>query len=290
MTMTSDSPASLPTADRALTERVLASFDTTPSPRLREILRSLVVHLHAFTTDVHLTDGEWAGAVDFLTRVGQISDDRRQEAILLSDVLGLSMLVVGLNHPDEGGAATPSTVFGPFFVEASPAFANGADLSGGADGRPCSYSGRVTSTSGEPIPGALIEIWHSDEHGHYDVQNPDLDTPQNRGRLHTETDGRYWFSSVLPEPYPIPDDGPVGELLAATRRSGMRPAHVHFMISAPGYETLTTHIFRAGDPHLGSDAVFGEKAPLVQNFLRSDTEPACYTMTYDFVLARRRTP
>lgn len=288
-------PPALVSADPALTERVLASFDTTPSPRLQRVLRSLVAHLHAFTTDVALTEDEWTAAVDFLTRVGQISDDHRQETILLSDVLGLSMLVVGINHPDNGGPATPSTVFGPFFVDDSPAFDNGQDISGGAAGRPCFYSGQVRSTTGEAVPGALIEIWHSDEDGNYDVQNAEVGI-QNRGHLHSDPGGRYSFSSVLPEAYPIPEDGPVGDLLHATGRSPWRPAHVHFMISAPGYATLTTHIFRSGDSYLGSDAVFGEKQPLIQVFTPHEPGPApdgrvvdepFFTMTYDFVLDRQ---
>lgn len=292
--VTASATTVLPSADAALSERVLSSLDGTSSPRVREILRSLVAHLHAFASDVRLTEQEWAAGVDFLIRVGQISDDRRSEGILLSDVLGLSMLTVGINHPPDG-VATQSTVFGPFFVHGSPAFALGDDISGGAAGQPCFYAGRVTSGDGEPLAGALIEVWHSDEEGNYDVQDPSLEAPQNRGNLRTDTEGRYHFRSVLPEPYPIPEDGPVGELLAATRRSPMRPAHVHFMISAPGHATLTTHVFRADDPYLGDDAVFGEKDSLVQEFQRHEPGPApdgrlldqpFFSMAYDFVLAR----
>ncbi len=280
-------------ADPALTDRVLATLDGATSPRLREVLRAVVAHLHAAASEVAVTEREWGEAVDFLTRVGQISDDRRQEMILLSDVLGLSMLVVGLNHPDGVTAATESTVFGPFFVQSSPAFELGADISGGAAGQPCFYSGRVRSVDGAPLAGALVEVWHSDEDGNYDVQDPDLDGAQNRGHLLTDDDGGYRFSSVLPEAYPLPPDGPVSELLRATRRPFMRPAHVHFMISAPGCDTLITHVFRAGDPHLGVDAVFGEKDSLVREFVRHDPGRApdgrvldqpFFTMTYDFVL------
>ncbi|WP_223166770.1 intradiol ring-cleavage dioxygenase [Nonomuraea sp. SYSU D8015] len=290
--MTTSDPAAMPTADRTLTDRVLRSFDAAPSPRLREVMQSLVGHLHAFASDVRLTEEEWAAAVSFLTRAGQISDDKRQELILLSDVLGLSMLVVGINHP-VSAAATASTVVGPFFVEDAPAFANGDDISGGAGGQRCFYSGRILSAAGEPIPGAAIDVWHSDEAGNYDVQYADLDGAQGRGRLRSAADGRYWFSSVLPVPYPIPHDGPVGELLAAAARDSMRPAHVHFRVSAPGYATLTTHVFAAGDPYLGCDAVFGEKESLVRTFVRHDPGPApdgrvldvpfC-TMEFDFVL------
>ena len=277
--MTALSPP-LPVGDPALTARVIASFDDASSPRLRDILQSLVRHLHGFAADIGLSEAEWTQAVDFLTRVGQISTDTRSETILLSDVLGLSMLVVGLNHPPTE-QATASTVFGPFFTHDAPRFVNGADLSGGARGTPCSYSGRVTTTTGEPVPGAHLEVWHADEDGNYDVQYADLDHRQARGQLDADADGRFWFSSILPEPYPIPSDGPVGELLEATGRSPMRPAHVHFMISAPGFTTLTTHVFRAGDPYLGSDAVFGESDSLVRPFVHGQE----YAMNYHFRLA-----
>ena len=278
-------------ADPVLTQRVLDSFDDAVSPRGREVLRSLVTHLHAFASDIAITEDEWAYAIEFVTRLGQISDDKRQETILLSDVLGLSMLTIGINHP-LAPPATESTVFGPFFVEDSPAFVNGDDISGGAGGQPCFYSGTVTGVDGRPVPDALLEIWHSDEDGNYDVQYPGIDSAQGRGHLRTDALGRYWFSSVLPEPYPIPQDGPVGDLLAASRRSPMRPAHVHFMIAAPGFATLVTHVFRAGDPHLGHDAVFGEKASLVRTFDAHDSQTApdgrhlerFFTMSYDFVL------
>lgn len=270
----------VPLTDADLTDRVLASFDGASSARTRDVLRALVRHLHALVKEVSLTEEEWATAVDFLTRMGQISDDRRQETILLSDVLGLSMLVIGLNHPVTGNA-TESTVFGPFFTTGSPAFSNGDDISGGARGEPCDYSGRVTSSTGAPIADARIEVWHADEDGNYDVQYDGLDHPQGRGHLHTDADGRYAFRSIVPEPYPIPGDGPVGELLAATRRSPMRPAHVHFMISAAGYRTLTTHVFRDGDPHLGSDAVFGERESLVGTFVHNQSSSL---LAFDFVL------
>lgn len=289
MTTTTDRPGV--TADPVLTARVLASVAGAPSARTREILRGVVTHLHALACELALTEPEWAAAVDFVTRVGQKSDSRRQETILLSDVLGLSMLVVGINHPSTE-RATASTVFGPFFTPDSPAFANGDDISGGAPGSPCYYSGRVTSTAGVPVAGAHLEVWHADETGSYDVQYDGLDHPRGRGHLRADEDGRYRFWSVLPEPYPIPDDGPVGELLAAAGRSPMRPAHVHFMVSAPGFRTLTTHVFRSGDPHLGSDAVFGERDSLVRDFVSHEAGrapdgrdmPPFHEATYDFRL------
>lgn len=278
--------SALSTHDPVLTDRVLRSFERTASPRLREIVERLVAHLHAFSSEVGLTEPEWAQAIDFVTRLGQISDDKRQETILLSDVLGLSMLTIGINHPHVDGV-TDATVFGPFFVADSPGFALGDDISGGAQGQPCSYSGSVRSVHGEPIAGARMEIWHSDEDGNYDVQYAALDGPQGRGHLFTDADGCYTFRSVLPEPYPIPMDGPVGDLLRATGRSAMRPAHVHFMITAEGYTDLITHVFRSGDPYLGTDAVFGEKDSLVRNFSSDGGLPATFSMSYDFVLDDR---
>jgi hydroxyquinol 1,2-dioxygenase len=275
-----------------LTRAVLASFAGAGDERFKEIAESLVRHLHAFATEVGLTEEEWFTGVDFLTRAGRLSNDKRQELILLSDVLGLSMLVIGLAHP-AGSGATESTVFGPFFVEGSPAIENGGDLGAGAPGRPCFMSGRILSTTGEPIGGASIEVWQADEDGFYDVQRPELAAPQGRGHLTSAADGRFAFWSVLPEAYPIPTDGPVGELLAAAGRGPMRPAHVHFMVQASGYGTLITHVFVAGDEYLDRDAVFGVKSSLIAPFERHEPGTApdgravdtpFYTLTYDLVL------
>jgi hydroxyquinol 1,2-dioxygenase len=280
-------------SDDELTRAVLASFAGAGDDRFREIAESLVRHLHGFVTDVGLTEEEWFKAVDFLTRTGRLSDDKRQEFILLSDVLGVSMLVIGLAHP-AGGGATESTVFGPFFVQGSPAIENGGDLGAGAPGQPCFMHGRILSTTGEPIPAASIEVWQADEDGFYDVQRPELDGPRGRGHLTAGGDGRFSFWSVLPEAYPIPTDGPVGELLAAAGRGPMRPAHVHFMVRAPGYQTLTTHVFVAGDDYLDRDAVFGVKRSLIAPFARHEPGTApdgrsvdtpFYTLSYDLVLA-----
>ncbi|HEY7592475.1 MAG TPA: dioxygenase [Actinophytocola sp.] len=289
-----------------LEDRVVASFDGAKDERFREIATSLVRHLHAFLADVQLTEDEWATAIDFLTRTGQLCDDKRQEFILLSDVLGASMAVIDINHPTGGRelasgpstrAATESTVLGPFFVAGAPEFALGDDISGGAPGTPCHLSGTVTNTAGEPVPGAVLEIWQSDEDGRYDVQYADLDHARGRGRLRADGAGRYAFWSVHPEAYPIPDDGPVGELLAAAGRGPMRPAHVHFMVSAPGYRTLVTHVFTADSAHLDDDAVFGVKRPLIVDFERHEpcrapdgrelAEPF-HTARFDIVLAADR--
>jgi hydroxyquinol 1,2-dioxygenase len=279
-------------ADEKLTETVRASFDDTGSPRFKEIMQSLVKHLHAFVSEVHLTEEEWFQAIDFLTRVGQISDDKRQEFILLSDTLGASMLVVGINNRKPPGA-TQATVFGPFFVESSPYFENGDDLANGAPGEPCFVEGRVHSLSGEPIAGAHLAVWQADEDGFYDVQYEALSEPRGRGQLRADEDGRFYFRTVRPESYPIPDDGPVGEMMDAANRSLMRPAHIHFMVSAPGYEPVTTHVFEADDEYLDSDAVFGVKESLITEFVRHEPGTApdgteidvpYYTACYDFVL------
>jgi hydroxyquinol 1,2-dioxygenase len=268
-------------ADTDLTEAVVASFDG--SERFNEIAESLVRHLHAFASEVRLTEDEWFQGIDFLTRVGHITDDKRQEFILLSDVLGLSMLVVGINNrrPPE---ATESTVFGPFFIEGSPGFENGDDLGAGAPGEPCLVEGRVVDVDGEPVPGALIEVWQADEAGFYDVQYEDLDAPRGRGHLRSDEDGRFWFRTVKPVAYPVPDDGPVGELLRAGGRGSMRPAHIHFKIDAEGYQTLITHVFADGDEHLDDDAVFGVRSNLIGRFERD--QDGRWRMSYEFVLAR----
>ncbi|MDX6239398.1 MAG: hydroxyquinol 1,2-dioxygenase [Kribbellaceae bacterium] len=247
-----------------LTEAVVASFDGSPDARTKTVMGALVRHLHAFAREVELTEDEYFAAIDFLTRTGQISTATRQEFVLLADVLGLSMLTVGLGNrkPPE---ATASTVFGPFFVEGSPAIENGGDLANGAPGQPCLVSGRVLDTSGRPIAGALVETWQADEDGFYDVQK-DVDGPQNRGHLTTDADGNYSFWAVRPVAYPIPADGPVGELLRAGGRGPMRPAHIHFMVTAPGFSRLITHVFAAGDEYLSNDAVFGVKDSLITDF------------------------
>jgi hydroxyquinol 1,2-dioxygenase len=231
-------------------------------------MQSLVRHLHAFARDVRLTQAEWEAAIAFLTRTGHITDDRRQEFILLSDVLGLSMLTVGINAPASAGA-TESTVFGPFFVENAPEIELGGDIAGGAKGTPCFVSGTIRSVDGSPLPGAHIEVWEADEDGFYDVQY-DGNRVHGRGRLRAGHDGEYRFWSVKPSAYPIPDDGPVGDLLKVAGRGPMRPAHLHFKIDAPGHRTLITHIFVAGDQYLAGDAVFGVKDSLVAEFTDHD--------------------
>ncbi|MET1037856.1 MAG: dioxygenase [Aeromicrobium sp.] len=248
-----------------LVQQVLASFEGTPDPRLRELLQGVVTHLHAFLRDVRLTEQEWSKAIEFLTAVGHITDDRRQEFILLSDTLGASMQTIAINN-EAHGDATEATVFGPFFVEDAPHVPLGGNLAGDAPGQPCWVEGTVRSADGVPIAGARIEVWEADEDGFYDVQYAD-DRVAGRGHLFSDDDGSFRFWAVTPTPYPIPHDGPVGAMLAAAHRSPMRASHLHFMVDAPGCRTLVTHIFVRGDELLSSDSVFGVKDSLVKDFV-----------------------
>jgi len=263
-----------------ITQAVIARFADTPDARLKEIMTSLVQHLHAFAREVKLTEAEWFQGIEFLTRVGHITDDKRQEFILLSDTLGLSMLVVALNN-DKPAGATESTVFGPFYVEGSPEFRLGDDVAQGAVGVPCGVQGYVRDIHGKPVRGARVEVWQADAEGKYDVQREDAGH-QARGTLHTGKEGEYHFKTILAEAYPIPDDGPVGDMLRATKRHPWRPAHLHFMVSAPGYETLITHVFRNGDRYLDSDAVFGVRQSLIADWI--EQPDGTYLVQYDFVL------
>jgi catechol 1,2-dioxygenase len=254
------------------------------SPRLREIMTSLVKHLHEFVRDVELTEAEWEVAISFLTQTGQICSGNRQEFILLSDVLGVSMLVDAVNHRASNGA-TESTVFGPFHVEGAPELENGTNISLDGKGEICLYEGRVLDVDGKPIKDALVSVWSDNEDGFYDVQQPDIQPPfNNRGIFRTGADGRYAFRGIKPVSYPIPDDGPVGKMLAALGRHPWRPAHMHFMITAPGYRRLITHIFVAGDRYLESDAVFGVKETLIAQFERTDRATEAWHSSFDFKL------
>jgi hydroxyquinol 1,2-dioxygenase len=275
-----------------ITELVNRQIGQATPARLAEIMASLTRHLHDFAREVRLSEDELMEGIRFLTRVGQMCDDKRQETILLSDVLGLSMLVTAQNNRKPAGC-TESTVFGPFHVEDSPRYALGEDIANGAPGEPCFMRGVVKGTDGTPLEGARIEVWQADEDGRYDVQYEALGQARARGTLHTDRDGAYWFRSILASPYPIPHDGPVGELLAALGRHPWRPAHLHFRITAEGYETLVTHIFREGDPYLGSDAVFGVRETLIAQWVRhppglapdgSELALPFYTLEADFVL------
>jgi protocatechuate 3,4-dioxygenase beta subunit len=276
-------------------EVVAASFVDTPDPRLRRVMTSLVEHLHAFVKDVELTEDEWGVAIDFLTRTGHMSNEVRQEFILLSDVLGVSMLVETINHRT-GGTSTESTVLGPFHMTESPVRELGDDINQDGKGIPCLVSGRVTGPDGEPLAGAVIDVWQTNEDGFYDVQQPDVQPPGNhRGLFTADQEGHYWFRSVVPRYYPIPDDGPVGQLLAATGRHPNRPAHLHFIVAAEGYRPVTTHVFVADSPYLDSDAVFGVKDSLVRDVPEVDDparaaevglENPFRTLTFDLSLLR----
>ncbi|KEI44961.1 dioxygenase [Saccharopolyspora rectivirgula] len=251
--------------EQELVDRVVSSFDGCESPRLKQVMQSLVRHLHAFIRDVRLTEQEWDAAIRFLTEVGHVTDDKRQEFILLSDVLGASMQTITVNNPAVG-KATESTVFGPFFVEGSPEIPLGGDITNGAPGIPCWVEGTVTDTRGNPVPGAKIEVWEADADGFYDVQYGD-GRVAGRAHLYSDQEGNYRFWAVKPTPYSIPHDGPVGRMLETTGRSPMRAAHLHFMVTAPGYRTLVTHIFVADDPQLQiGDTVFGVRNSLIKHF------------------------
>jgi catechol 1,2-dioxygenase len=247
-------------------EVVAASFAETPDPRLKQVMTSLVHHLHAFVKDVELTEEEWGTAIAFLTRTGQLCDDVRQEFILLSDVFGVSMLVETINHRT-GGTSTESTVLGPFHMVESPPRELGENIALDGKGEPCLVTGQVTGPDGGPLAGALVDVWQANDDGFYDVQQPGIQPERNlRGLFTADEQGRFWFRSIVPRYYPIPDDGPVGELLAATERHPNRPAHIHFIVTAPNHRPVTTHLFVEGSPYIDSDAVFGVKESLIREF------------------------
>jgi protocatechuate 3,4-dioxygenase beta subunit len=267
-------------------EAVIARMDRAKvDPRLYEVMDSLVKHLHAFVKEVEPTNEEWMQGIEFLTRTGQMCTDWRQEYILLSDTLGVSMLVETINNRKPSGA-TETTVLGPFHVSDAPRYDNGANICLDGKGEPLVVRGRVTDTDGKPIAGALLDVWQANEDGFYDVQQKGVQPDMNlRGVFTTDDDGRYWFRSVKPRYYPIPDDGTVGNMLKALGRHPFRPAHIHFIVGAAGYQPITTHVFTPDDPYLGSDAVFGVKESLIVEF--AETAEGWETVC-DFVLAKGR--
>jgi hydroxyquinol 1,2-dioxygenase len=275
-----------------LTEAVLAKLEGATDARFKQIMTSLIKHVHAFVREVELTEQEWLTAIRFLTATGQKCDDKRQEYILLSDTLGVSMLVDAINHRQPAGA-TESTVLGPFHVDGAPDLPSGADIAQGVPGEPTYYSGRVRSPDGKPIAGATLDIWSTDGEGFYDVQRKDMQGLRARAKIKTDADGRYSFWTIKPVSYPVPTDGPVGKMLLKMGRHPYRPAHTHMIVSAPGYERVATHVFVEGDPYLESDAVFGVKNSLVAEFKRHDpgvapdgkrVERPFYTVSFDFGL------
>jgi hydroxyquinol 1,2-dioxygenase len=255
-----------------LTQDVVGAFANCTDARLRVLMTSLVKHVHAFAREVDLKPDEWLAGLKFLTATGQISTDKRPEFILLSDTLGLSMMVVALAQARASGtvqgamAPTEATVEGPFFWAGAPDMPLGADIAEGVPGEPALYMGRVTDVDGKPLAGALLDVWSGDGDGKYDVQLSAEPTMKARGRLRTDAEGRYWFWSIRPNYYPIPDDGPVGDMLRATNRNINRPGHIHMMVSADGHVPLTTHIFVAGSPYIDDDVVFGKRDSLVVEF------------------------
>jgi hydroxyquinol 1,2-dioxygenase len=256
-----------------ITAAAVASFEGCGDERRRELMQSLVRHLHAFATEVGLTQEEWEAAVRTLTATGHITDERRQEFILWSDSLGLSMLVDALANPLPEGA-TESTVLGPFYVPGAPEREYGESMIGEPAGTPAWVHGRVLDTSGAPIAGAELDVWQNGDDRLYAVQRPEAPEDHLRGRYRTREDGSYAFLAVRPVPYPIPYDGPVGAMLTATGRHPWRPAHIHMIVRAPGYRPVTTHIFDRESEYLDSDAVFAVKPSLMRDFVvRSPDDP-----------------
>lgn len=270
-----------------ITEIAQRAFEGAKNQRVGEIFVALVRHLHDFTREVRLTSEEWFTAMDFLMRVGHISNPTRQEFVLLSDILGLSALVDLINHHNIGPSATQSTLLGPFYVADRPRAANGSDISDGVTGMPMFFSGTVVDTEGTPLAGALVDTWHCDGDGLYDVQQSEKLHGERamRALLTTDENGLFWYRSVTPTYYPVPTDGPCGEILRVADRSPMRPDHIHFWFHAEGYEPLITMLFRRDDPYLERDPVFGVKQSLVVDFVQHDPgerAPDGTTMTQPF--------
>ncbi len=278
--------------EKSITDAFAARLSSCEDPRFKQVMTSLVRHLHDFVRDVRLTESEWLTAIQFLTDVGKTCTDKRQEFILLSDTLGISVLVISINHPPQAGS-TESTVLGPWYWEGAPELPNGSNLAIDVKGEPAFYSGRVLDTNGAPIAGALLDVWSGDGEGNYDMQMPGETGMKARGRIRTDSQGRYWFRSIKPTFYPVPTDGPVGRMLRKMGRHPFRPGHIHMIVSAPGHEAVVTHIFVADSEYLDSDAVFGMKESLAARFNRHPTGTAptgeqmdtpFYTVEYDFRL------
>ena len=275
-----------------VTDAVIQTFDKTEDPRLKEIMTSLVRHLHAFIREVNLTEEEWLTGIEFLTAAGQMCDARRQEFILLSDTLGASTLKDLINNRKPTGM-TEWSILGPFYRGGADTMPLGASIADDTPGEPVVVSGRVSALDGTPLANALLDVWQSDSEGHYDLQVMDASHMNLRGRFHTDANGNYLFRTIRPSFYPIPDDGPVGKMLRAAGRHPYRPAHIHFKVSADGYKALTTELYLNDDPYLDSDVVFGVRSSLIVDLVRCElAEEAAryqvttpfYTVHYDFVL------
>jgi hydroxyquinol 1,2-dioxygenase len=275
-----------------ITDLAVERWATAKDPRLAELMTAFVRHLHDFAREVRLTEAEWMAAMQWLTATGQISNEKREEFILASDVLGLSMLVVQMNHRLDP-QATPATVLGPFHIDGSPEFDYAGDMSDGLPGTPLYLHGTVRDLAGNPVAGGVLDVWQADNDGAYEVQIPDVDEARLRAKYTTREDGSYCIRTIAPLGYTIPMDGPVGELIGRTEISHFRPAHIHFLINVPGYEPLITHLFREGSQYLDSDVVFGTKQELVVRFDEREAGPTPDGGTsevpwvearYDFVL------
>jgi hydroxyquinol 1,2-dioxygenase len=274
-----------------ITELARQRWGTAHDERTRELLTALVQHLHDFAREVRLTEDEWMAAIQWLKRAGQISDEKREEFILASDVLGLSMLVVQMNHRYDPGA-TPATVLGPFHIDGSPELGYAADMSEGLPGTPLFVTGTVRSLDGTPVGGAVLDVWQADEEGAYEGQL-EVEEARLRAKYATREDGTYCIRTIAPKGYAIPMDGPVGDLIRQTDISYFRPAHVHFLLNVPGFEPLITHLFEEGGQYLDSDVVFGTKQELVVAYEHHEPGPTpdggtsdvpWISATYDFVL------
>lgn len=281
-------------AEATSAEVVNARMGPNVNPRLKQVMEAVVRHLHAAVKEVEPTHEEWMAAIDFLTKTGQMCSEWRQEYILFSDVLGVSMLVDSINNRRPSGS-TPNTILGPFYIPNSPKYELGANICQDSKGEPLVVRGRVVNTEGMPVPGAIIEAWQTNNDGFYDVQQKGVQPDMNmRGTFESDADGRYWFRSVKPRFYPIPSDGPVGQLLEKLGRHPNRASHIHIIITAPGYQPVITHIFPPDCEYLSEDAVFGVKEDLIADFQRIDdpkraeelnfTAPF-WSVEWDFTLA-----
>ncbi|KAH6668214.1 Intradiol ring-cleavage dioxygenase [Halenospora varia] len=274
-----------------ITENTVLINSQSPDERVTYVMERLVTHLHDFARETRLSTKEWMTALNFLVKVGQISSDVRHEFILLSDILGLSLLVDAIDHP-KPPASTEGSVLGPFHTHDPPVIDNGQSMSSDPQGEPCLVLCTVKDVKGNPIEGVKIDIWETDSTGHYDVQYKDLESPDGRCVMKSDKDGVFWFKAIVPVPYPIPHDGPVGQLLKLLKRHPWRPAHMHFMFEKPGWDHLITALYMRNDPYETSDAVFGVKQSLIVDFTTVNAETAkkygvkegLKLLTHDFVL------